>query len=507
MYDNNPLAYALRQASINHGAAIFIHAHGERAAITYNEFFANCEKMAAALVVAGLQPGERVAAQIEKTVTGLELYVGTVLAGGVFLPLNTAYTLTELDYFFTDAAPSVVICDPDRKSAIAAMLIDQDVSVWSLAANESGDARQLRDQQEAGFSAVARTDDDLGAILYTSGTTGQPKGAMLTHRGLVSNALTLQDAWQYSANDCLIHALPIFHIHGLFVAINITLVAGASLNYMAKYQAQAVTDAMATSTVLMGVPTFYTRLLANDGFTANSVSNMRLFISGSAPLLAETHQLFEARCGLRILERYGMTETGMMSSNPYEGERLAGTVGMPLPGISMRVANAETGEVLAQGESGVVEVKGPNVFKGYWNKPTKTAAEFRDDGYFITGDIGSFDEQGYLSIIGRAKDLIITGGLNVYPKEIESLLDKLEGVAESAVIGVPHPDFGEAVVGILVSHDGNHPTDMVIMAQIKDRLARFKQPKALFWVNELPRNAMAKVQKNLLRDQYADLFS
>ena len=396
-------------------------------------------------------------------------------------------------------------CAPERKQAIEDLVGDS-VTVWTIAGDGSGDAADARDQQQAGFEAVARSADDLAAFLYTSGTTGQPKGAMLSHGNLASNAATLATAWQYTTDDCLIHALPIFHIHGLFVAVNITLATGASLIYMKKYQPQAVTDAMDRASVLMGVPTFYTRLLDHDGFTAEAAQGMRLFVSGSAPLLAETHRQFEARTGHRILERYGMTETGMMSSNPYNGERLAGTVGMPLPGISMRVADNDGNEV-PQGERGVVEVKGPNVFQGYWKKPEKTAAEFRADGYFITGDIGLIDDKGYLNIVGRAKDLIISGGLNVYPKEIESLLDKLDGVKESAVIGVPHPDFGEAVVAVLVSHDGNHPTSEAIMAQIKDDLAKFKQPKAIFWVMELPRNTMAKVQKNLLREDYQDLFA
>jgi malonyl-CoA/methylmalonyl-CoA synthetase len=505
MYNQNHLAQALSHGAADNLTSIFIEAGEQGDAISYADFFARSEQMAAALVAAGLEPGDRVAAQIDKTVTALELYMGTILAGGVFLPLNTAYTVKELEYFCGDAEPKVVACDPERKQAIQDLVGDS-VTVWTIASDGSGDAADARDQQQAGFEAVARSADDLAAFLYTSGTTGQPKGAMLSHGNLASNAATLAAAWQYTANDCLIHALPIFHIHGLFVAVNITLATGASLIYMKKYQPQAITEAMSRASVLMGVPTFYTRLLDHDAFTAEAAQGMRLFVSGSAPLLAETHRQFEARCGHRILERYGMTETGMMSSNPYEGERIAGTVGTPLPGISMRVADNDGNEV-PQGERGVVEVKGPNVFQGYWKKPEKTAAEFRADGYFITGDIGLIDDNGYLNIVGRAKDLIISGGLNVYPKEIESLLDKLDGVKESAVIGVPHPDFGEAVVAVLVSHDSNHPSEGDIMAQIKDDLAKFKQPKAIFWVTELPRNTMAKVQKNLLREDYNDLFA
>jgi malonyl-CoA/methylmalonyl-CoA synthetase len=505
MYDQNHLAHSLSNGAANNLHSCFLQAGEQGDAVTYAEFYARSEQMAAALVAAGLAPGDRVAAQIDKTVTALELYMGTILAGGVFLPLNTAYTIKELEYFCGDAEPKVVACEPSSKAAIQAMVGDT-VVVWGIASDGSGDAANARDQQSPGFTAVPREASDLAAFLYTSGTTGQPKGAMLSHGNLASNASTLASAWQYSADDCLIHALPIFHIHGLFVAVNITLATGASLIYMKKYQPQAVTEAMSQASVLMGVPTFYTRLLDYDGFTAESAKGMRLFVSGSAPLLAETHRQFEDRTGHRILERYGMTETGMMSSNPYDGERLAGTVGKPLPGIIMRVADNNGNEV-AQGERGLVEVKGPNVFQGYWKKPEKTAEDFRDDGFFITGDIGLIDDQGYLNIVGRAKDLIISGGLNVYPKEIESILDDLAGVKESAVIGVPHPDFGEAVVAILVSHDSNHPTSEAIMAQIKNDLAKFKQPKTLLWVTELPRNTMAKVQKNVLRDLYSDLFS
>ncbi len=505
MYNHNHLANALSHGAANNLASIFIQAGEQGDAISYASFFARSEQMAAALVAAGLEPGDRVAAQIDKTVTALELYMGTILAGGVFLPLNTAYTVKELEYFCGDAEPKVVACDPDRKQAIQDMVGNHAV-VWSIAGDGSGDAADARDQHPAGFTAVPRAADDLAAFLYTSGTTGQPKGAMLSNGNLASNASTLAEAWQYKATDCLIHALPIFHIHGLFVAVNITLATGASLIYMKKYQPQAITQAMASASVLMGVPTFYTRLLDHAEFTAEAAQNMRLFVSGSAPLLAETHRQFEARCGHRILERYGMTETGMMSSNPYDGERIAGTVGTPLPGINMRVADND-GKPVPQGERGVVEVKGPNVFQGYWKKPEKTAAEFRADGYFITGDIGLIDDKGYLNIVGRAKDLIISGGLNVYPKEIESLLDKLEGVKESAVIGVPHPDFGEAVIAVLVSHHSHHPSEADIMAQITDDLAKFKQPKKIFWVEELPRNTMAKVQKNLLRADYQDLFA
>jgi malonyl-CoA/methylmalonyl-CoA synthetase len=506
MYSTNYLGHALRAASIGKDELVFIHSGVGQDLVTYGDFFANCEKLANALVAAGVQPGDRVAAQIAKTVVGLELYVATVLAGGVFLPLNTAYTVAELEYFIADAQPSVLVCDPSRKQVLQALVDTTETTLWSLAADATGDVVEQRNVQPPGFEAVSREVHDLASILYTSGTTGQPKGAMLTHGNLVSNAATLTQAWHFNAQDCLIHALPIFHIHGLFVAINITLTAGSSLVYLDKYQPQAVTDAMSRATVLMGVPTFYTRLLDYQGFSRHSTETMRLFVSGSAPLLAETHTQFEVRCGHRILERYGMTETGMMSSNPYLGERRAGSVGPSLDDIDIRLADAESGALLALGATGVVEVKGPNVFKGYWNKAEKTAQEFRSDGYFITGDIGRLDEEGYLTIVGRAKDLIISGGLNIYPKELELVLDEMSGVKESAVVGVYHPDFGEAVVAVLVSDGTKPPCDEVIMQQLKPLLARFKQPKAIKWVAELPRNAMSKVQKNRLRETYTDVF-
>jgi malonyl-CoA/methylmalonyl-CoA synthetase len=357
------------------------------------------------------------------------------------------------------------------------------------------------------FQTVARSADDLAAILYTSGTTGRSKGAMLSHANLLSNAQTLVDVWRFTRDDVLLHALPIFHTHGLFVATNVTLSAGASLIFLPGFSAEAIIANIPQATALMGVPTFYTRLLDEPAFTGDLVRHMRLFVSGSAPLLAETHVLFEQRTGHRILERYGMTETNMNTSNPYDGERRAGTVGFPLPGVDLRIVDAETGKALPQGEIGIIEVKGPNVFSGYWQMPEKTKEEFRGDGFFITGDVGVIDADGYVQIVGRSKDLIISGGYNIYPKELELLLDEEDGVLESAVIGVPHADFGEGVVAVLVPRPGAKLDEAAILDSIKPKIARFKQPKRIVVLDELPRNTMGKVQKNVLRETYRTLLA
>ncbi len=506
MYRDNHLASRLRQASIGYEDAPFLRQHPTGRIISYGAFFANAERVAAALVRAGIKPGDRVAAQTPKTVTMLELYVGTILAGAVFLPLNTAYTAAEVQYFLGDATPALVVCDPDTFAALSPIATACGVAnIWTLGADEAGTLAQARDAETSGFTARTRTGNDLAALLYTSGTTGRSKGAMLTHLALASNSETLRNYWRFSRRDVLIHALPIFHTHGLFVATNITLMAGGQAIFMAGFDAQSVLDNMPHATALMGVPTFYTRLLGLDGL-GKAARNMRLFVSGSAPLLSQTHEVWRAKTGHAILERYGMTETGMNTSNPYDGARRAGTVGLPLPGVEVIVADPETGTPLAQGEVGILEVRGPNVFTGYWNMPEKTAEELRENGYFITGDIAEIDAQGYIKIVGRAKDLIITGGFNVYPKEVELLLDDQKDVLESAVIGVPHPDFGEAVVAVIVAENGCAPDIDTIKTAIAPHLANFKQPKRVICVEELPRNAMGKVQKNLLRQEYAALF-
>jgi malonyl-CoA/methylmalonyl-CoA synthetase len=356
------------------------------------------------------------------------------------------------------------------------------------------------------FDPVPRAPDDLAALLYTSGTTGRSKGAMLTQENLLSNAQVLTEAWRFTAADVLLHALPVFHTHGLFVATNISLLAGGSMIFLPGFDRDAVIAALPQATAMMGVPTFYTRLLDDPRLTRDLTAHIRLFVSGSAPLLAETHAAWEARTGHRILERYGMTETNMIASNPFDGERRAGTVGQPLPGVELRIADPDTGAALPEGETGMIEVRGPNVFQGYWRMPEKTAAEFRPDGFFVTGDLGRI-EDGYLAIVGRQKDLIITGGFNVYPKEIEQLLDEAEGVRESAVIGVPHPDFGEAVLALLVPEPGAEPDLEAIAEALRPRIARYKQPKALLTLAELPRNSMGKVQKNVLRERFAEHFA
>ena len=422
----------------------------------------------------------------------------------VFHPLNTAYTATEVSYFIEDASPSLFICTSDTHAELEPIAKKLGaLAVETLDADGSGSLTDSAKTLSAEpFEAVARGEDDLAAFLYTSGTTGRSKGAMLTHKNLWSNANTLKDYWSFSQNDVLIHALPIFHTHGLFVAINTTLAAGSSLIFMPSFNVDQVMDAMPDATVLMGVPTFYVRLLKHEALSRESVKNMRLFVSGSAPLLSETHVSWKEKTGTAILERYGMTETNMNTSNPYEGDRRSGTVGFPLPSVEVIITDPNTGETLPTGEVGSIEVRGPNVFKGYWKMPEKTKEELRDNGFFITGDLGMIDEQGYVSIIGRSKDLIITGGYNVYPKEIEIVLDDLDGVVESAVIGLPHADFGEAVTAVIVAEPDAQLTEDIIKSSLSADIAKFKQPKQVFFVDELPRNTMGKVQKNVLRDTF-----
>lgn len=505
MYDTNTLAAALRAASLGRDQAVFAKDVQDRVLRTYAMLWANAERTASALVAAGLQPGDRVAVQAPKTLEMLELYLGTLLAGGVFLPLNPAYTGPEIGYFLADATPHVFVIDPAGVEAVTPHL-SAVAEVWTLDAFGRGTLIDKRDAAPPFGGAVARTETDLAAILYTSGTTGRSKGAMLSHRALLTNAETLAQVWQFSDHDVLIHALPIFHTHGLFVASNVTLMAGGSMIFLPKFDADAILAALPRATVLMGVPTFYTRLLEEAELPRASAS-IRLFISGSAPLLAETHDRWSALTGHAILERYGMTETNMNTSNPLTGARKAGTVGKPLPGVEVIVTDPDTGTVLPPGEVGMIEVRGPNLFSGYWQMPDKTAEDMRANGFFMTGDLGCYDEEGYLSIVGRSKDLIISGGFNIYPKEIELLIDEVEGVVESAVVGVPHPDFGEAVVAVVVTRPGAAITAKDIGTALQGKLARFKQPKEVVMAGELPRNAMGKVQKAELRKTYATLFS
>jgi malonyl-CoA/methylmalonyl-CoA synthetase len=479
--------------------------NGEK--LAYGDLFSLTGQLANLLVAHGVKPGDRVAAHVEKSVPALMLSYAVMRAGAIYLPLNNAYTLAELDYFLRDAEPSLVVCDPSERNGVAAIADEIGSRVETLDASGQGSLIEGALSHSTTFDTVSRNGDDLAAILYTSGTTGRSKGAMLTHNNLVSNALTLRDYWRFSSNDVLIHALPIYHTHGLFVATNTTFFSGAAMVFLPKFDAGKIVSLMPRASVLMGVPTFYVRLLEHKDLNAESLRNMRLFVSGSAPLLAETHRAWMTKTGHAILERYGMTETNMITSNPYAGARVPGTVGLPLPDISVRVADPETGAPCDRNTIGVIEVKGPNVFKGYWRMPEKTAAEFRPDGFFITGDLGLIDDKNYVHIVGRGKDLVISGGFNVYPKEVESEIDAIDGVAESAVIGLPHKDFGEGVTAVVVPAKGAALDEQTIIAALERRLAKFKLPKRVIFVAELPRNTMGKVQKNVLRDTYRSLYA
>jgi len=462
-------------------------------------------RFANALRSLGTQPGDRVAVQVEKSLDNVLLYLACLRVGGVYLPLNTAYTPTEVEYFVRDAVPTVFIVAPENDSALRSMAAQAGVNaIATLGVKSDGSLAALAATQSTTCETVERNDGDLAVVCYTSGTTGRSKGAMITHGNLASNARTLVELWGFTSNDVLLHALPLYHIHGLFVALHVALLAGATTLLQSKFDAKIALHSLQTATAMMGVPTFYTRLLAESGLTRDAVRNVRLFVSGSAPLLADTFEAFEQRTGHRILERYGMTETGMIASNPLKNDRRAGTVGLPLPQVDVRITD-ELGKPVPAGTVGNVEVRGPNVFKGYWNLPEKTRAEFRD-GFFITGDMGQFSPDGYLSLVGRAKDLIISGGLNVYPKEIEEAIDALPGVNESAVFAIPHPDFGEAVAAAVTLKPAANITGEAIIATLRVKLAGFKTPKRVYVVDELPRNAMSKVQKAVLRERYKNEF-
>jgi malonyl-CoA/methylmalonyl-CoA synthetase len=501
---SNHLFDAMRAAAP--GNAPFIRIDGTRT-WTYDDAFALSGRIASAMDTLGIRPGDRVAVQVEKSAEALILYLACLRSGAVYLPLNTAYTLAELDYFIGDAEPRLVVVASAARGGVEKIAKPHGAIIETLDADGSGSLLDLARDEPADFVDASRSADDLAAILYTSGTTGRSKGAMLTHGNLLSNALTLRDYWRVTAGDRLIHALPIFHTHGLFVATNVALLAGASMFLLSKFDPEEILSLMPQATMLMGVPTFYVRLLQSPHLDEQAVASIRLFISGSAPLLAETHTEFQTRTGHAILERYGMTETNMNTSNPYEGKRIAGTVGFPLPGVTVRVTDPATGLALPPEQTGMIEIKGPNVFKGYWRMPEKTAAEFTADGFFISGDLGKIDRDGYVHIVGRGKDLVISGGYNIYPKEVEGEIDQIKGVVESAVIGVPHPDFGEGVTAIVVRKPGAVLDEMAIVSALQDRLARYKQPKRIIFAEDLPRNTMGKVQKNILRQQYADLYT
>ena len=473
---------------------------------TYQDVERASARMANLIVALGLRRGDRVAAQVEKTPEALVLYLAALRAGMVFLPLNPAYQRKELEYFLGDARPGLFVCRPQSRALANELASAAKVPhLLELGDDGQGSLIQAATPRADSFTTVDSKGDDLAAILYTSGTTGRSKGAMLTHRNLAVNALTLHDYWQFNPGDVLLHMLPTFHVHGLFVASHCALLNGSAMFFESKFDVSRALALLPQSTVFMGVPTYYVRLLAEEGFTRDKCQSMRLFISGSAPLLNETFDEFEARTGHVILERYGMTEGGMFTSNPYDGERRGGTVGFPLPCTRVRIVD-DHGATCAPGVIGNIQVRGGNVFIGYWQMPEKTKEEFTNDGWFKTGDMGIVDADGYISIIGRSKDLVITGGLNVYPKEIEEMIDALPGVAESAVIGLPDSDFGEAVTAVVVRDKSTHGAALDvkgIISALRGDLANFKLPKRVFVVDDLPRNAMGKVQKNVLRDRYS----
>ena len=467
-----------------------------------------CAKLSARLTALGARPGDRLACRAEKSPEALALCAACVRAGLAFIPLNTAYTPAEADYFIGDSRPAVFVCDEKSRTALAPAAEKHGANLQTLNADGGG---TLTDGLESETPAppAARGPDDPACALYTSGTTGKPKAAILTHRNLESNARTLAKLWRFSAGDTLLHALPIFHVHGLFTASFTMLAARAAMIFAPKFDAAAAAETLPRATAMMGVPTYYSRLLAlpESIFNRETAANIRIFISGSAPLSAKLHAEFEARTGHRILERYGMSEAGMMASNPYDGERRPGAVGFPLPGVEMRITDEKTGEELPRGQAGMIEACGPNIFKGYWQMPEKTRAAFRDDGFFITGDLGRFDEDGYLRIVGRESDMIVTGGLNLYPSEVEAAMSALPEVAEAAVVGAPHPDFGEGAIAFVVARPGAKPTESGLIAELRKVLANFKTPKRIVFADALPRNAMGKIQKNLLRERCRNAFT
>ena len=475
------------------------------AVLSYRDAEEGSARMANLLASRGVVPGDRVAVQVEKSPEALLLYLACLRAGCVYLPLNSAYQEAEVAYFLENAEPSAVVAQPRSLPWLAPLAGRLGIGqVFSLDDRGGGTLLEESRPLANAFATVPRAANDLAAILYTSGTTGRSKGAMISHGNLAANARVLHREWGFRPDDVLVHMLPLFHVHGLFVASHCVLMNGTAMRFHARFDAARAIAEFATSTVFMGVPTFYTRLLAEPGLTRQACARMRLFVSGSAPLLGETHAQFEERTGQRILERYGMTETGMLTSNPLAGERRPGSVGQALPGTQLRVVDDE-GQACAPGDIGHIQVRGDNVFSGYWRMPEKTREDFTDDGWFRTGDLGTLGADGYVAIVGRSKDLIISGGYNVYPKEVEMALDELAGVQESAVVGVPHPDFGEAVTAVVVARPGATLDEAELVAQIRRRLANFKVPKRIHVVGELPRNAMGKVQKNVLRDRFRDM--
>jgi malonyl-CoA/methylmalonyl-CoA synthetase len=472
---------------------------------SYRELDRRSAQYADALRRRGIQPGDRVLAQVEKSPENLFCYLGCLRAGVVYIPLNPAYQQGELAHFVQDSDPALFICDPDREAEIARLGADHRFGIETLDLQGRGTLYERSLTAAGQFDTAASAVDDTAVILYTSGTTGKPKGAMLTHGNLAANGEALRRIWGFSADDVLLHLLPLYHVHGLFFASHCALLSAAGMILLPKFSVEYVEQYLPASTVMMGVPTYYTRLLADARFTKELCRNTRLFICGSAPLLEQTFAEFQQRTGEYILERYGMTETGINTSNPLAGPRKPGTVGLPLPGVEARIVD-DADRPLGADIIGHIQVRGANVFKGYWNNPGKTAEDFTADGFFRTGDTGYLDADGYVTICGRAKDLIITGGLNVYPKEIELLLDGMEGVIESAVIGLPHHDYGEAVTAVVCKREGADLSETQIIDALRSTIAHYKAPKKVFFIDELPRNGMAKVQKNVLRERFRDAY-
>ena len=482
---------------------IFLQTEEEQ--VSYKNFTILTNKIANSLVSQGLNPGDRVAAQVEKSITQLALYAATIKAGGVYLPLNTAYTPHELNYFISNARPKIIVTAKDTMGDLEKLFSSAQAIFLTLNADGTGSLSDKLKMSETNFQAANRSKQDLAVIMYTSGTTGKSKGAKLTHQNLTSNCEVLEKSWEFSNNDVLLHMLPTYHTHGLLVACNLLAMVGGSMIFLPKFNVENALKWIPKATSMMGVPTYYTRLLDSAKFNKNISKNIRLFISGSAPLSADTHKMFKKRTGLSILERYGMTETNMSTSNPYRGKRIAGTIGKPLPGVEIRITDRLTGKVLPDNNIGVIEQRGENVFSGYWEMPEKTRESFTPDNFFITGDLGKRDKNGYITLVGRDSDMIISGGLNVYPKEVENHIDEIHEVRESAVIGVPHPDLGEGVVAV-VDLKEKLIDQKKIEDNLKPKLAKFKQPKYYIFVEELPRNAMGKIQKASLREQFKEVF-
>ena len=502
---NNSNIYALFRSKFPSATEAVFLEH-ERGNLLYNQIERETGQLTGLLKQLGTKKGDRIIVQVEKSAEAVLLYLACLRAGAIFIPLNTAYTAQEVKYFMSDANPHLIVCRPQDQETITDCAKTLNIPhVMTL--DDQGSGSLVDAMSKAPFSTDIELceSDDIACILYTSGTTGRPKGAMLSHDNLASNAKVLHSYWGWEEGDVLLHALPIFHVHGLFVALHCALLNGSKVIFLSKFSLPAIKKNLPHSTVMMGVPTFYVRLLEDPEFNKNLCKNMRLFIAGSAPLLSETFKEFENISGHKILERYGMTEAGMITSNPYNGDRVPSTVGYALPGVSSRVAD-DTGSEVTRGEVGILEIKGPNVFQGYWCMPEKTAEEFRADGFFITGDMATMDSEGRISIVGRAKDLVISGGFNVYPKEVENAIDEMEGVKESAIIGVPHPDFGEGVTAVIVPEEAAGITEEQVIAFLKEKIARLKQPLKIFFVKELPRNTMGKVQKKALRDTYNNTY-